>query len=281
MLFPCEQQIGHRNPPGAQGINHHLGLVGQHDLVLIPLQEEHGTGDAFGSGQRRPLLVDVRLLRVPAHQRIQISGLELVGLPGQGTEVADPEVANPDMEPVGEGQAGQRGEAARATAGNRQPLTIGQPLFHQMGGCIGAVLDIHQAPGPIQAPAIGRSIAGAAAIVDIHHREAAASPVLNLQIQVVTCLGSGAAMALDPERRQFTFGNFVFGIGRRIVPGMSRLTAFRFELDGLGHRVERRIHIDLIRGPEFPNLPTRQVQKRQRGEMGGAGRQEQTVAFVG
>ena len=53
-------------------------------------------------------------------------------------------------------------------------------------------------------------------------------------------------MALDPERRQFAFGGLVFGIGRRVVPGVGRHAALRLELDGLGHRVVRGVHVHLV-----------------------------------
>src|SRR5262245_55207215 len=54
VLLALEGDVSHRQPLGAQGIDHHLGLIRRHDLVFQTLKEYHRRGQQVCVMYRRP-----------------------------------------------------------------------------------------------------------------------------------------------------------------------------------------------------------------------------------
>ena len=76
---------------------------------------------------RRALDVEVAVLGVGPDEPVEVAGLELVGVAGQGLEVGDAVVAGPGREDVAEGERAQRGEAAGAAAADGQAVAVDPP----------------------------------------------------------------------------------------------------------------------------------------------------------
>src|ERR1700730_4828269 len=55
VLLPLEGNVSDRQPLLSQRRDNELRLVGRHDLVLQPLEEDHGRGDPSDGVDRRPL----------------------------------------------------------------------------------------------------------------------------------------------------------------------------------------------------------------------------------
>src|SRR5690606_2096337 len=115
-------------------------------------------------------------LRVGADEAIEVAALELVRLARQRLEVAHAVVARPGLEHVCEGEGAEGGVAAGAVAGDREARAVRLALGDQTLRGEDAVADVDLAPASVQALAVGAAEAGAAAVVDVDHGEAAAGP---------------------------------------------------------------------------------------------------------
>src|SRR5207302_7032292 len=116
---------------------------------------------------------------------------------------ADPIITGAALEDVATGERRQDRIAAGAAAGDDGALAIGQPLSDDVAGGVDAIVDIDDAPGALQAFAIGAAIPRAAAVIDVEHSDAAARPVLDPEAQNARCRGRRAALAFDDKRPVF------------------------------------------------------------------------------
>ena len=89
VLLALEGQVGDRHALGPQGVDDHLGLRRRHDLVLEALQHDERAVEPVDVVDRRALDVALALLGVGPDERVEVAGLELVGVAGQGLEVGD------------------------------------------------------------------------------------------------------------------------------------------------------------------------------------------------
>ena len=97
---------------------------------------------------RRALPVEIAALRVGADQAVEVADLELVRVVGQRLEVADAVVARAGPEDVAEGQGAERGVAAGAAAGDREPVGVDLARGDQVARAVDAVVDVDDAPAP-------------------------------------------------------------------------------------------------------------------------------------
>ena len=150
-----------------------------------------------------------------------------------------------------EGQRAERGVAAGAAAGDREPARIRLALRDQKTGRSQAVEHVDLAPAAVQALAIGAPVAGAAAVVDVAHRKAARGPELGREAQLRRGAAGRPAMALDDQRRQFARRRAVIGIGRRIVERMDERAALAATGDRLGPRQIARVDRQIACGAQL------------------------------
>src|SRR2546425_4395173 len=91
----------------------------------------------------------------------------------------------------------QRGVAAGTATANGQALAIHFAVLGQVARGVDAVRGVDDAPAAVEPLTIGPTVATAAAIVDVDHAEAAASPVLDVEVELRLGHGRRSAMALD------------------------------------------------------------------------------------
>src|SRR5215213_6521731 len=124
VLLAFKRQIRYWQTFRSQGIDQQLGLTRRHNLVFQPLKQYHGTFEPIAIVNRRALAIDILALGVRANQPVKITRLELMCILCQRGQIADAIVARASAELIAKGQGAQRGIAARAAAGDRQPLAI-------------------------------------------------------------------------------------------------------------------------------------------------------------
>src|ERR1044072_7607293 len=78
VLLALEGEIGDGQALGAHGGEHHLGLIGRHDLIFKSLKENHRTRQLIRVMNGRAFAVEVASLRVRADKAARITRLELV-----------------------------------------------------------------------------------------------------------------------------------------------------------------------------------------------------------
>ena len=108
------------------------------------------------------------------------------------------------------------------------------PRAARCEGPVDAVVHVHHAPLPLQAPAVLPAVAGAPAVVDVEDGDAPAGPVLGAQDEGGGGGGGGAPVALDQERREVAGGRLGVTVGGRVVEGVGRLPPGGGERDGAG-----------------------------------------------
>src|SRR5687768_17566920 len=96
--------------------------------------------------ERRALAVDIDAVRIWSDQAVEVAGLELVRLDRHRLEIADAVERTASRERVAEGQRGQRQIATCATAANRHPGSVDQPLLDKVLRPEDAVVDIVDTP---------------------------------------------------------------------------------------------------------------------------------------
>src|SRR5215212_4195489 len=183
VLLSLEGYIGDRQPFLPQGCEHLLGLIRGDDLIFETLEEDHGAGDSPGRVYRRALDVEVRALWVGSDQAVEITRFELVGLPRQSLDVADAEVARAGGESIPERERAERGVAARASAGDHQPLSIHEPAPGEVIRPVGAVVDVDDTPHTLEPTTIFPPVARAPTVVHVERSDSPASPVLDLRVK--------------------------------------------------------------------------------------------------
>mmetsp|Transcript_9379 Transcript_9379/g.23316 ORF Transcript_9379/g.23316 Transcript_9379/m.23316 type:complete len:213 (+) Transcript_9379:326-964(+) len=150
MLLPFEHLQRTGNLLLAADVEHHLSLVGRHNLVFQTLEEAQGNRQLIQILDRRTLLVDGLHCWIRSHQIVQISRLELVGVTGERFKRCDTVEAASSGEDVREGERGQGGVPSGGSAVNGQAFRIHEPFLCQVRGCSGRVLHIHDTPRPFQ-----------------------------------------------------------------------------------------------------------------------------------
>src|SRR5579871_6410014 len=105
-------------------------------------------------------------------------------------------MAGAAAEVVAEGQRSQYGVAARTAAGDHTARAIHLAAFGEITRAVDAIVHVHNSPIAVQALAVFASEAGAAAVVHIQNRDAAAGPILNPQVERARRRRGRAAMAL-------------------------------------------------------------------------------------
>ena len=93
-------------------------------------------------------------------------------------EVADAEVADAGREDVAEGEGGERRVAAGAAALDGEPVRIDVAALDQEARRGDAVVDVDDAPLPVEAAAVVAAVAGAPAVVHVDDRDPAAGQEL-------------------------------------------------------------------------------------------------------
>src|SRR6266567_3813936 len=203
VLLAREQEIADRIAFAPKRLDHGFGLIRRHDRVFIALKEDHGFRQPIHVIKRRALTIALLLPRIRADQPVEIARLEFVSVAGKRGGVADPIVARAALKEVPENQRRQRGVAPGTAAADDTALLVHQPLRDQEFCAVDAVVDIDDAPVQVQALTKGAAEAGAAAVIDVEHRDPAAGPELGGEIERARGRGGRTAVALDQERRPF------------------------------------------------------------------------------
>ena len=160
-------------------------------------------------------------------------------------------MAGPGAEHVVESQRAERGVAAGAAAGDREPPRVRLALRDQETGRRQAVQHVDLAPAAVQPLAIGTPVAGAAAVVDVAHGKAARGPELGREAQLRRGAAGRPAMALHDQRRQFARRRAVIGVGRRIVERMDDRAALTATGDRLRSCQIARVDRQVARGAQL------------------------------
>ena len=121
VLLAGERPVGDGHALGPEGGDDLLRLARRHDLVLQALEDDQRTVDEVDVEERRPRLVHVARLRPRADQAVEVAGLELVRVAGEGGEVGDPVVVGAGAEDVLEGHRGEDREPAGGAAADAEP----------------------------------------------------------------------------------------------------------------------------------------------------------------
>src|SRR5712671_7071768 len=149
-------------------------------------------------------------------QPVEISRLELVGIARQRRSIADAVIACPSLEEVAKGERREGGVASRAAAADDDALGVHQSLPREIFGAIHAVVHVHDAPTELKPVTVFASKSGTAAVVDVEHRNAAAGPELDTEIERARRRGGWAAVTFYKQGWPLVCGGSVVGIVRRI-----------------------------------------------------------------
>ena len=206
VALALEGQVGVRDALGEQRVDHHLGLVRGHDGVVESLEDDHGGAEPVRVVDGRPGPVDVLVVGPPAHQAIEIPGLELVGVGRQRGEVADAVATGPGREHVVERQGREHREAAGAAATDRQTLAVDLAPPTRWRAAGDAVLDVGDTPCAVEGSHVVAAVAGAAAVVDVDHRPATRGPVAQRQVEVTARRPGRSAVGEHQQRRTLVVG---------------------------------------------------------------------------
>ena len=98
-------------------------------------------------------------------------------------------------------------------------------IMVKAGAAVDAVIDVHDAPVPKEPLPVGAAETGAAAVIDIEHRNTAARPELGTEIERARRRGRWAAMTFNKQGRPLVRICRVVGIVRRIEQPERRLAA--------------------------------------------------------
>src|SRR6266576_5379175 len=149
--------------------------------------------------KRRALAIALLGLRIRTNQPVEIARLKLVSFARQCSEITHPIVARPAVKEIPKHQCRQRGVAASTAAPHDHPFVIDQPLCNEEFSAINTVIDVDDTPVEVQAITKSASKAGAAAMVDVEHRDPAARPELRGQIKHAGGRGGRTAVAFNQE----------------------------------------------------------------------------------
>ena len=121
-------------------------------LVLRALKEDHRHGQAINVIDRRTINVSLMVLRVGSDQPVQVMRLEFVRIARKGNQIAHSVIAcsSAKRSLMLRGQSAQRGIAASAATTDHEALRVGVPIRYQMTSTVDAVLNVKNAPLPLQ-----------------------------------------------------------------------------------------------------------------------------------
>src|SRR5579862_3427218 len=131
---------------------------------------------------RRALPIEILPLGIRADQRVQVSRLEFVGVARKSRQIADPVMTGAAPEIVAKRERGKRRVSPGAAAGNHAAVSVHQSSLCKKSGSVDAIVDIHDAPVPVQTLAVLAAKAAAAAVVDVQNRNPPARPILDAQV---------------------------------------------------------------------------------------------------
>ena len=129
-----------------------------------------------------------------------------------------------------------------------------------MARCVDRVLNVDDAPVPLQPIAVRPTVAGTAAVIDIGHREAAAGPVLHMQIEGRSRGRRRTAMTDHDERWTLPSRRHEILVPRRVVERVRRAPTTRRELNRLGKRDVTGTKRESRRGAKHLDLLARERQ---------------------
>src|SRR5664280_3193270 len=122
-------------------------------------------------------LVDRLGLGPRSDESVEVARLELMGVPREGPEVPDAEVAGPGGEDVAKGQGAERRVPARAPAVDQQTVRVRPARRGEITRRVHAVVEVNDSPGALQSLAVRASVARAAAVVNVGDGEPPTRPV--------------------------------------------------------------------------------------------------------
>src|SRR6266516_5167084 len=183
MLLAREQEIADRISLAPQCLDHTFSLVRRHDGILVPLEEDHRLREPIRVIERRTLAIARFLLWIGSDQPVEIARLELVGVARERGDVAHAVIAGPALKEVAEGQRRQSRVAAGAAAADDASLAVDPSVRGEEPRAGDAIVDVDDAPIALQTVAVRTTESGASAVVHVEHRNAAARPILNAQIE--------------------------------------------------------------------------------------------------
>src|SRR6266566_7167140 len=153
--------------------------------------------------KRRALAIALLCLWIRTNQPVEIARLKLVSFARQCSDITHPVVARTAVKEISKHQCRQRGVAASTAAPDDHPFVIDQPLCNEEFSAIDAVIDVNHTPVEVQAITKSASKAGAAAVVDVEHRDPATGPELRGQIEHARGRAGRTAMTFNQEWWQF------------------------------------------------------------------------------
>src|SRR4029078_6776217 len=144
-------------------------------------------------------------LRVGPDKRVRVASLELVCVVLKHLEVADAVVACCGLEHTRmKDQRSERGVTACAAAADDEAFWIRLALRDQVTRRVHRVLDVHDAPLPVETLAVRTTVSRTASVVHVSNREATRRPVLNRRLEPRGCRRRWSTVANDDQRRLFT-----------------------------------------------------------------------------
>src|SRR5262249_33205706 len=201
MLLAREQEIADRIALAPRRLNYAFCLVRRHDGVLLPLEEDHRLCEPIRVIERRALAIARFLLWIRSDQPVEIARLELMGVARERGDVAHAVMASPALKELAEGQRCQSRVAAGAAAADDASLAVDPSLRGEAPRAGDAIVAVDHAPFQWKTGAVGAAESGASAVVHVEHRNAAAGPELNAQIECARGGRRWPPMALDEKRR--------------------------------------------------------------------------------
>ena len=183
MTFFGKHEAGVGQTLGIERLDQSFRLRRAHDLVLQTLENDHGSRQSIRMMDRRPLPIAFDRFGQWSDEPVHIARLEFVGILGESFQIGDAVVAGASGKHVMENQRAEGCQPARAPAANRHSLRIHHSVFSQVSGRVDTIVDIDDAPLPVQPFPVHSSVSGAAAIVDIDDGKTAACPELNRKVE--------------------------------------------------------------------------------------------------
>ena len=184
VALALEREVGVRDAVGREGRDDGLGLAGRHDPILEALEDEHRARDLVEVMDGRSLAIESRRPPDTARRADPGSATRTCACRGPGASRSPtPYRLMPAAKRVPEGQGGEGRVATGAAALDGQAVGVDVAAVHEIPRGRLAVVDVDDAPRAFEGPAVLAAVAGAAAVVDIDHRDAAARQQLDLQVE--------------------------------------------------------------------------------------------------
>src|SRR5438477_79271 len=247
MLLPLEKDVGVGQVVSPARLDEALRLVGRNDHVLVALEEDDGAPHLVREVDRGAFSIDIRALGIWTDQGLAGVRFELVRLLDDKLEVADPVVARAGVVEVAPGERQQSGETAGRAARDRDPARVGETLVDQMARSVDAIVDVDDAPVPVESLPVGAAVASRAAVVDVDQRQAAAGPVLVLEGIRRARRSGRPTVAMHDQGRLLSRRWLVVLVPRRVVDGVRGQAVLGWKLNRLRKAEEARFDVRRVR----------------------------------